>query len=135
MPITRPKQTAKAQGWLSEYHCNLLLHPSPLTQNISSTFDNNVSFLLSSVLTYSKLHPSYESFILSCTIETEPHNFGEAVKLKVWKDAMGVEITDPEYKETWLIVSLPPGKHVIGCKWVFTIKYNSMVLSCATKPG
>lgn len=37
---------------------------------------------------------------------------------------MGVEITALETKETWIIVTLPSGKHVIGCKWVFTIKYN-----------
>lgn len=37
---------------------------------------------------------------------------------------MGVEITALETKKTWTVVSLPPGKHAIGCRWVFTIKYN-----------
>lgn len=120
----RPKRHAKAPGWLSEYHCNLLLHPSPLTPHISETFDIAILFPLSSVLTYSKLRPQYETFTLSCTIETEPHTFKEAVRHKVWNNAMGVEITALEHKETWIIVTLPPRKHVIGCKWVFTIKYN-----------
>ena len=120
----RPKRHTKAPGWLSEYHCNLLFNPFPLTPHISRTFYSDVSFPLSSVLTYSKLRPQYETFTLSCTIETEPHTFKEAVRHKVWNNAMGVEITALEYKGTWTIESLPSGKHVIGCKWVFTIKYN-----------
>ncbi|CAA7054923.1 unnamed protein product [Microthlaspi erraticum] len=31
----------------------------------------------------------------------------------------------PKRQGTWSIVTLPDGKHVIGCKWVFTIKYLS----------
>lgn len=42
-----------------------------------------------------------------------------------WTNAMDVEIVALEGYGTWSIESLPPGKHVIGCKWVFTIKYNS----------
>ena len=121
---TRPRRHTKTPGWLSEYHCNLLFNPSPLTPHISETFDTAIPFPLSSVLTYSKLNPQYENFTLSCTIETEPHTFKEAVRHVVWNNAMGVEITALETKETWIIVTLPPGKHVIGCKWVFTIKYN-----------
>ncbi|KAL9840999.1 putative RNA-directed DNA polymerase [Arabidopsis thaliana] len=30
-----------------------------------------------------------------------------------------------EQNKTWSVTSLPPGKNVVGCKWVFTIKYNS----------
>lgn len=54
---TRPKRHTKTPGWLSQYHCNLLFNPSPLTPHISETFDTAIPFPLSSVLTYSKLHP------------------------------------------------------------------------------
>lgn len=37
---------------------------------------------------------------------------------------MDVEITALAQNRTWSVESLPRGKHVIGCKWVFTIKYN-----------
>jgi hypothetical protein len=26
--------------------------------------------------------------------------------------------------KTWELVPLPPGKHTVGCKWVYTIKYH-----------
>ncbi|XP_019101789.1 PREDICTED: uncharacterized protein LOC109133260 [Camelina sativa] len=38
--------------------------------------------------------------------------------------AMDVEIVALELLGTWSVVSLPPGKTMIGCKWVYTIKYN-----------
>lgn len=121
---TRPRRHTQKPGWLSQYHCNLLFNPSPLTPHISETFDTAIPFPLSSVLTYSKLRPAYETFTLSCTIETEPHTFKEALKHVVWNNSMGVEITALETKKTWTVMTLPPGKLVIGCKWVFTIKYN-----------
>jgi hypothetical protein len=27
---------------------------------------------------------------------------------------------------TWVLVDLPPGSKLIGCKWVFRRKYNTM---------
>lgn len=38
---------------------------------------------------------------------------------------MNVEFGAMELNKTWSVVELPPGKNVIGCKWVFTIKYNA----------
>ncbi|XP_048129507.1 receptor kinase-like protein Xa21 [Rhodamnia argentea] len=38
---------------------------------------------------------------------------------------MSSEIQALKQNDTWDIVSLPPGKQPIGCKWVYRIKYNS----------
>lgn len=27
--------------------------------------------------------------------------------------------------KTWDIVKLPPGKKIVGCRWIYKIKYNS----------
>ena len=35
------------------------------------------------------------------------------------------EIKALEKKITWECVSIPKGKKTLGCKWVFTMKYNS----------
>ena len=38
---------------------------------------------------------------------------------------MRSELADLEANNTWSLVSLPPRKHVVGCKWVFQIKHHA----------
>ena len=38
---------------------------------------------------------------------------------------MNSELAALEQNHTWSLVSLPPGKYPIGCKWVYKIKYHS----------
>ncbi|KAH9681835.1 retrovirus-related pol polyprotein from transposon RE1 [Citrus sinensis] len=38
---------------------------------------------------------------------------------------MYYELQALENNGTWTVVSLPPGKRAIGCKWVYRIKYNA----------
>lgn len=38
---------------------------------------------------------------------------------------MGSEIDALEINKTWTLEDLPKGKKVIGCKWVYTVKYKS----------
>jgi hypothetical protein len=37
---------------------------------------------------------------------------------------MQVEIKALEDNNTWTLVSLPPAKVAIGCKWVYMVKHN-----------
>jgi hypothetical protein len=38
---------------------------------------------------------------------------------------MNVEIDALEANDTWRLTSLPPHKHVIGCKWVYKVKLKA----------
>ncbi|XP_031122620.1 uncharacterized protein LOC116025522 [Ipomoea triloba] len=38
---------------------------------------------------------------------------------------MEAEIHALEHNKTWSLTHLPPSKAVIGCKWVYRIKYNA----------
>lgn len=35
------------------------------------------------------------------------------------------ELEGMELNNTWTIVLLPKGKHTIGCRWLYKIKYRS----------
>lgn len=37
---------------------------------------------------------------------------------------MQSELATLEFNKTWIVVPLPPGKHSIGCRWLYKIKYH-----------
>ena len=37
---------------------------------------------------------------------------------------MKAELQAIEANSTWILVSLPPGKHTIGCRWGYKVKYH-----------
>ncbi|XP_075109190.1 uncharacterized protein LOC142180981 [Nicotiana tabacum] len=43
----------------------------------------------------------------------------------VWKHAMRKEFDALDANHTWDIIPLPPSKKLIGCKWVYKIKYKA----------
>jgi len=41
-----------------------------------------------------------------------------------WKKAMDEEIDAPFLRGTWDLVTAPLGSDIVGCRWVFTMKYH-----------
>lgn len=109
--IGRPKRQTKATSYLYEYHCALLTTHSSLLPPIHTTI-----YPISSVLSYHRLSPSYYMCQLAYSKETKPRNFTEAMASDVWKEAVNVELDAMELNRTWDIVSLPPGKNLVGCR-------------------
>lgn len=118
LPHDRPKRSTRTPGYLSDYHCSLPQPPTSITKKTTP-------YPISSFVSYLNLHPTYQAAILSYSLEIEPKNFKEAIASLKWTKAMDVELQAMELNRTWSVVELPPGKNVVGCKWVFTIKYLS----------
>ncbi|KAI3697749.1 hypothetical protein L6452_30846 [Arctium lappa] len=57
-------------------------------------------------------------------VET-PRNVEEALSSPKWKAVVCEEITALKNNDTWELTDLPSGKKAVGCKWLFTTKYNS----------
>ena len=64
----------------------------------------------------------------SLSIHVEPKSFEEATtspeKAK-WFEAMEREMESLKHHDVWELVNLPPGKKIIGSKWVFKVKTNA----------
>lgn len=113
----RPHRKIRASSYLSQYHCsNVVLEPCSSLHGTSHP--------LSSYLSYDKFSHEYCLFCFSIISEKELRTFKEAVLLRQWLDAMDMELDALMSTSTWVIFSLPKGKHAIGCKWVFKIKYK-----------
>lgn len=70
------------------------------------------------IVSYDNLTPKYSSFGLNVASSIEPNTYAQIVQFDEWKTAMADEIKALEANKTWSLVTLPPGKRPIGCKWV-----------------
>ena len=74
---------------------------------------------------YSCYSSSFASFLASIHCLSEPSSYKEAILDPLWQQAMDEELSALHKTGTWDLVPLPPGKTVVGCRWVYKIKTNS----------
>ena len=66
-----------------------------------------------------------EAYTVTEIVEREPRTFAEAVKLKIWCEAIKKEILAIDENDTWVAVIAPPGANIATTKWVFRWKYKA----------
>ncbi|KAL2237188.1 UNVERIFIED_CONTAM: Retrovirus-related Pol polyprotein from transposon TNT 1-94 [Sesamum indicum] len=67
----------------------------------------------------------FESDFVAYNIEDDPITFKDAMassEAKQWKEAVKSEMDSIVSNGTWVLVDLPPGCTIIGCKWIFKRK-------------
>jgi Reverse transcriptase (RNA-dependent DNA polymerase) len=84
-----------------------------------------VCYPIQDFIIYDNVAPQYKALLTSISNQKGPSNFEEVINQPVWCKTMKEELDALERNETWEIVQLPKGKKVVGCKWVYKLKYNS----------
>jgi len=75
-------------------------------------------------VSYDHLNPTFRQFALSLSSEPILRSYIKALLLPTWKQVMDEEMEALTFRETWEVVSAPTDTIVIGCRWVFTLKYH-----------
>ncbi|KAL9241610.1 hypothetical protein vseg_015702 [Gypsophila vaccaria] len=93
--------------------------PPPLTRNITTRLNNNIV----------KPNPKYTDpkFAKTATLsssDTLPTTATQALLDTRWRSAMNDEFQALQRNGTWTLVSSESAQNVVGCKWVFRIKYH-----------
>lgn len=129
-PYTSPIHHSTTSTSLSSHHSTTL--PS----TASSTIDPNSSpspsppppppttnhhTMLTRSKTGSLKPPLFPNINLTTT---EPTSIQQALATPCWAQAMKLEYDALIANNTWQLTTLPPGKTLVGCKWIFRIKEN-----------
>ena len=64
---------------------------------------------------------NYHCYTTLATLH-EPHTYPETSTDPLWQIAMKNELDALSKNHTWDLVTLPLGKFVVGCKWIYKIK-------------
>ncbi|XP_055807046.1 uncharacterized protein LOC129875845 [Solanum dulcamara] len=99
--------------------------PTWMTDYVSNNVAARTPYPLSHVMSHANLSPSYQQYLTAFSCITEPKSYHEACSNPHWIQAMKEEIQALEDNHTWKLVSLPPGKHPIGCRWVYKVKFRA----------
>jgi len=102
-------KTKRPPEYLKDYHCNL---------NVPNT-SSRVKYPLNSILSH-----FYTCFVMSLSSHVEQNTYFEVMKHDCWRKAIQCEISALKSNQTWETALLHKDKIVIGCKWVFKIKYK-----------
>ncbi|KAG8487880.1 hypothetical protein CXB51_018329 [Gossypium anomalum] len=76
-------------------------------------------------MSYKNLTHNHKTFLTSLNSISIPKTISEALEDENLKNAMKVEMEALEKNKTWDLVKLPRGKKLVGCRWVYTVKYKS----------
>ncbi|KAJ9552767.1 hypothetical protein OSB04_016812 [Centaurea solstitialis] len=73
---------------------------------------------------YSHLSSESKAYTSSLNSYPIPRDVRSALAHPGWRQAMEDELGALRGNHTWDLETLPPGKRVVGCRWVFTIKLH-----------
>ncbi|CAL9030740.1 unnamed protein product [Prunus brigantina] len=72
-----------------------------------------------------KLSPECKAFVTIMDNIKIPTRVEETFNDPKWAEAMNIEMEALQKNNTWHIVDVPKGTKPVGCRWVFTAKYNA----------
>ncbi|KAA0057215.1 dual specificity protein phosphatase 12-like [Cucumis melo var. makuwa] len=80
---------------------------------------------ISNYVSYENLSPQFRAFTASLDSTTILKNIHIALECNEWKNAVMEEIQALEKNKTSEICGIPKGHKLVGCKWVYTLKYKA----------
>jgi len=96
--------------------------PVAICKGIRSTRNPSPHY---TALSYHRLSQPFYACLSSISSVSIPKSVGDALAHPGWRQAMLDELSALQNSGIWELVSLPSGKSVVGCRWVFAIKVGS----------
>ncbi|VVA35516.1 PREDICTED: Retrovirus-related Pol poly from, partial [Prunus dulcis] len=109
--------------------------PAPPPQNTHSMVTRSKNGITKPKALFATQHPISSSLDHLSLFPTTPTTYKQAVKSKVWQDAMQAEFDALLKTNTWTLVPPSSSQNIVGCKWVYRIKHTADDVSNAFLHG
>jgi len=123
--LRRSARTKNPPHYLQQYYCGNMAQVPSADPSSSNCFIPGKPYSLFSFLSTSKLSLQHRAFTSSVSLVFEPKTYKQASSIPHWQQAMTNEIIALEKNHIWDLVLLPYNKSVIGCKWVYKVKFQA----------
>ena len=80
---------------------------------------------ISNYMSYENLSPQFRAFTTNLDSIIVPKSIYLALECPEWKAAVVKVMRALEKNKTWDPCTLPKGHKIVGCKWVFIVKYKA----------
>ena len=124
-PLDKGQHVKQPSVKLRDYVTHTMIHRNSSACSSLPSASSGVSYPLANYVSFDKFSSCHCAFLAAVHAEREPMHFSEAVKDARWREAMACEVKALQDNDTWELVTLPPGKKALGCKWIYKLKYHS----------
>ena len=114
-PTSRPLRIIKCPTF---YPITIVIKLQIFFFNLFGLSSLYLLYPISSFLCYHRLSKSCRTFTLEIITQIKPQTFLQAVESQVWRDSMDIELQALESNDTWSLVTLSSGEHLLnvnGC--------------------
>jgi hypothetical protein len=123
--LRRSERNKHPPNYLQQYYCGNMTKIPSATPSSSDCSLPGKPYSIFSYLSNSQLSLQQCAFTSSVSSVFEPKTYKQACSIPHWQNAMTNEILALEQNQTWDLVLLPQNKSVIGCKWVYKVKFQA----------
>ena len=97
----------------------------PIAYNKVNVLVLNIQLqILCPIIVFNLVLPWLHSFACTMSSISIPSSYKLVLSSFGWKRALGEEMSALHKNQTWELTTFPPGKHTVGCRWVYTVKYH-----------
>lgn len=118
-------RTRQPPSYLKDYYCHAASH-DPLCMSPSQPPSSGKVYPITNYLNYNCFSPRHQAYLAAVMSHEELRNYREAIQKPEWQEAMAHELKALEDNETWDVALPPKGNKVMGCKWVYKVKYKAL---------
>ncbi|KAM0955710.1 hypothetical protein ACFX2A_024564 [Malus domestica] len=84
-----------------------------------------VKYPIANHVSLHKLSTSCDAFVNQLSTVSIPYSVEDAMKDPRWTHATNEEMDALQKNSTWKLTNLPKGKKSVGCRWIYTVKFNA----------